>query len=327
MRLFSLQDEAGSDARQGAGAPGDSPPPKRRRRFGWVRLSLDRSAVLVVGFAAGLGVGLSFELRSETMPVVVAAPERPTAIPAPGNAAPAPARDDAASPSAIARVHQTGKVRVGVFGDSFGVGVWEALDHQLPRESGFEVLRFAKEATGFTQYHRLNLETRAREQLAADPVDIAVICFGANDAVPFYDAGREQPLMSEGWKRIVGERIDRFVAVARSTGATVYWLGLPAMRDAQLDASVQAMNAFYAEQMRRLNVPFLETRTRSVDEQGRYAAYLPDGKTGARKLMRTNDGLHMLGVGYQRITAGLASRVETLAQRMRSDAATGAAAQ
>lgn len=304
--------------REGAGTSHD-PRPRKRRRFGWVRLSLDRSAVLVVGFAAGLGVGLSFDLHrpAPALPLpTTSAPATPAAT-----VAPPPVRDAAASAAAIARVRQTGTVRVGVFGDSFGVGVWEALDRQLPRESGYAVLRFAKEATGFTQYNRLNLETRAREQLAADPVDIAVICFGANDAVPFYADRHPQPLLSDGWKRVVGERIDRFVAVARSTGASVYWLGLPAMRDPDLDASIQAMNAFYAEHMRALGVPFLETRSRSVDPQGRYAAYLPNEKTGARTLVRTNDGLHMLGVGYQRITAPLAGRIETLAGQMRKDGA------
>lgn len=324
MRYLSLQDEAGSDGREGAGSAREPAPPRRRRRLGWLPLAFDRSAVLVVGFVAGLGVGLSFEFhRAAPLP---AAPMSTAPSVAPAAAAPAPVRDDVASAAAIARVHQSGKVRIGVFGDSFGVGVWEALDHQLPRESGYDVLRFAKEATGFTQYHRLNLETRAHEQLAADPVDVAVICFGANDAVPFYAEGHEQALLSDGWKRVVGERIDRFVAVARSTGASVYWLGLPAMRDPGLDASIQAMNAFYAEHMRALGVPFLETRSRSVDEQGRYAAYLPDDKTGARKLVRTNDGLHMLGVGYQRITAPLAGRIEALAQKMRRDGATEAAA-
>lgn len=323
MRFLSLHDEAGSDIREGAGASHE-PRPHRRRRFGWVRLSLDRSAVLVVGFAAGIGVGLSFDMHRPA-PVVAAPAIAPVATVA--AAAPAaPVREQVPSAAAIARVRQTGKVHIGVFGDSFGVGVWEALDTQLPRESGYDVLRFAKEATGFTQYHRLNLESRAQEQLAADPVDIAVICFGANDAVPFYADGHEQALLSDGWKRVVGERIDRFVAVARSTGANVYWLGLPAMRDPSLDASIQAMNAFYAEHMRKLGVPFLETRSLSVDEQGRYSAYLPDDKTGARKLVRTNDGLHMLGVGYQRITAALAGRIETLAARMRRDGAAEAAA-
>lgn len=308
--------------REGAGASHD-PRPRKRRRFGWVRLSLDRSAVLVVGFAAGMGVGLSFDLHrsAPALPLPAASLPATSAAPPAPTVAPAPVRDAAASAAAIARVRQTGKVRVGVFGDSFGVGVWEALDRQLPRESGYAVLRFAKEATGFTQYNRLNLEARAREQLAADPVDIAVICFGANDAVPFYADGHAQPLLSDGWKRVVGERIDRFVAVARSTGASVYWLGLPAMRDPELDASIQAMNAFYAEHMRALGVPFLETRSRSVDAQGRYAAYLPNEKTGARMLVRTNDGLHMLGVGYQRITAPLAGRIGTLAAQMRRDGA------
>ncbi|WP_169804494.1 SGNH/GDSL hydrolase family protein [Sphingomonas pituitosa] len=301
------------------GAGGASPTGPARRFLHPARIVMDRGAVLAVGFVAGICVGISFDLRRPAPPPQPA----PVSVPVstPQSSPPLPA-EDAVDRRVVARVAQRGIVRVGVFGDSFGVGLWEALDHQLPRDKGFEVLRFAKEATGFTQYHRLNLEDRAREQLAADPVDVAVICFGANDAVPFYDAGHELPLLSEGWKRVVGERIDRFVAVTRSTGAAVYWVGLPAMRDARLDASIQAMNAFYAEHMRRLNVPFLETRSLSVDAEGRYAAYLPDDKTGARKLIRTNDGVHMLGVGYQHLTQGLASSIAAMRDKLRAGTGT-----
>ncbi len=294
------------------------------------RLLLDRTAVLVVGLVAGFAVGMSFDTPSAPVaptPVVLpdapGAPEVPGTAPAGPSSASAPATSGAVDPRVVDRVRAArGVVRIGVFGDSFGIGVWDGLYRQLPREQGYEVLRFGKEASGFTRYNVLNVEDRAREQLAKDPVDIAVISFGANDAIPFFADRAVQELMSPGWQRIVGERIDSFVATARSTGAQVYWIGLPAMRDPKMDANMQAMNAFYAAHMRRLGVPFFDTRALSVGPDGKYAAHLPDAK-GVPRLMRTPDGLHMIGIGYQRIAGPMIERIREQADAARTAAGTG----
>ena len=290
-------------------------------------------AVLVLGLIAGFVVGLSFagdgRIALPGSPTPVASPVPPVA---PGasltgtDAAPAPSATPVAAvrtidgpidPRVVARMKRDGVLRVGVFGDSFGNGIWDALYRQLPKEDGFEVLKFAKEATGFTRYRVLDLEQRAREQLAAQPVDAAVISFGANDNQAVFADGHLHPLMSDGWKQVIGDRIDAFVAAVRSTGAVVYWVGLPVMRDATLDAQMQAMDAFYADHMRRLGVPFLDSRPLTLDAEGKYNAYLPDLKTGKPVLMRTGDGLHMIGVGYQRLTNSVANDLRRYAERAR----------
>jgi hypothetical protein len=289
------------------------------------RLVADRTAVLFVGLVAGFAVGVSFQRPAAvTAPAVVAAQTgdaRPVPSPAP---LPAPTTPITIDPRVVARVKADGRIRIGVFGDSIGNGVFEALYYQLPRGQGYDVLRFSREATGFTRYHTLDLAAHARDQLARDPIDIAVISFGANDAQDMWEEGHLQPLLSEGWRRIVGDRLDRFVATARSTGATVYWIGLPVMRDPQMDATMQAMNAFYADHMRRLGVAFVDTRPLSVDATGHYNAYLPDAKTGRPALMRTGDGIHLIGVGYRRLTDGVATQIRAFAERARR--AAGAAA-
>lgn len=278
--------------------------------------------MLFVGLVAGFAVGVSFHAAPPvTVPAVVtpavtvAAPATPPAV-----VPVSPAAPSAIDPRVIARVKASGRLRVGVFGDSIGNGMFEALYYQLPRAEGYDVLRFSKEATGFTRYHTLDLAKHAQAQLARDPVDIAVISFGANDAQDMWEYGKLHPLLGESWRKIVGERLDRFVATARSTGATVYWIGLPVMRDAQMDATMQAMNAFYADHMRRLGVAFIDTRPLSVDAAGRYNAYLPDAKTGRPALMRTPDGIHLIGVGYRRLTAGVAEQVRAFATRARAAA-------
>lgn len=293
-------------------------------------------AVLVLGLIAGFVVGLSFagdgRIALPDAPASITSPVPPVAPgasstgtdPAPvAPVVPAVAARTVDGPidrQVIARVKRDGVLRVGVFGDSFGNGIWDALYRQLPRDDGFEVLKFAKEATGFTRYRVVDLEKRAREQLAAQPIDAAVISFGANDAQAVFADGHLHPLMSDGWKQVIGDRIDSYVKALRSTGAVVYWVGLPVMRDPQLDSDMQAMDAFYAEHMRRLGVPFLDSRPLTLDADGKYNAYLPDLKTGKPVLMRTGDGLHMIGVGYQRLTASVVTDLRRYAERVRREA-------
>ena len=285
----------------------------------------DRTAVLALGLVAGFAVGLSFNDGGRARVSGWVAPGGGDAAPQPAVAAALP--PDRSTPelgqavplAVVARVRASGRIRVGVFGDSFGNGVWGALYRQLPATQGFDVLQFSKEATGFTRYNRLDLTARAHEQLAAQPVDIAVICFGANDLQPLWKGIDIYPLLGTQWKAIVGPRIDAFVAAARSTGATVYWLGLPIVRDPTMDAQLRAMEAFYAEHLRRLGVPLLDTRAASVDASGHYNAHLPDAK-GHELLVREPDGLHMNGIGYDRVTAALAGRIRAQAARLRRQA-------
>lgn len=304
---------------------------------------VDRTAVLFLGVGVGTAMGYAFagDIARVISPES-AAPRTPPAAEAPAPAtggdvtgAAAPAKLAAAvppqgscvqecampfQPRLLATLARGEKVRVGVFGDSFGDGLWAALYHQLPSRDAFEVVKFSQQSTGFTRYQSLNLEEHLAEQIADKPVDIAVISFGANDTQGVMHKGRYAELLSAGWKEEIGARIDRYVGRLREQGAIVYWVGLPVMRKPSFDADIGAMNAFFAERMERLGVPFIETRSRSVDDSGAYTAYLPDPKTGAPRLMRANDGIHMSMKGYERLTEGLSQRIRRYISEARRQA-------
>ncbi len=239
-------------------------------------------------------------------------------------ATPAPVTPDSSAqdcalpfPVRLSQRLQAGKpITVGVFGDSFGDGIWAALYRRLAKDN-MKVLRLSQEGTGFTRYQTVNLERQAETQLKAEPVDVAVIIIGANDTEGLFDDAHEHAyaLMSPGWKAIYGARIERFVNLIRAQGAMVYWVGLPIMRKPGYDHDIAALQAFQAARMAALGAPFISTRDLSADGQGRFNLYLDDPATKAPKLMRANDGIHMTMAGYERLAGPLIDRIHAYLAR------------
>lgn len=284
-------------------------------------LLLDRTAVLFIGIAVGAAIGLAFLGGSSGGEAVASAP--------PPVAAPAQMAPSEAAPSECAvqfnrnltQALGAGQpVQIGVFGDSFGDGLWAALYRGFRGDDDFVVHQFSRQSTGFTRYRSLNIFEDISERLAEQSVDIAVLSFGANDTQGIYTGNSGAAFMSEEWQEIVGERVDAIVQLLRDQGAIVYWVGLPKMRRESFDAQIQQQNAFYAARMRQLGVPFIDTVPLSVDEDGNYAAYLNNPETGARTLARANDGIHMTGMGYGFLIHSLEQRIRGYVDSARAEA-------
>ena len=314
----------------------------------WLRILLDRTAVLFLGVAAGVAIGYAFGTGNETKEAVSLAPEaapvvapRSIAPPPPaGAAAPEaetpkgtvaePAENSAPSvdqPTAqiTGKVRDGGAIHIGVFGDSFGDGVYSALYRLLPPKAGYQVDKYSQPSTGFTRYRRLDLEQHDDQQINGQPLDVAVISFGANDAQGVCDGGHCGALMGKFWQRVIAARVESYVAMLRRHGAQVYWVGLPVMRDTAFDADARAMDEFYQNLMARLDVPYIDIRPLTADAQGQYQAYYLD-KDGTPRLLRAGDGVHMSMNGYIRVTKALAERIRaSVAAAKAGDADTGAA--
>ena len=280
-------------------------------------LLIDRTAVLFLGVAAGVAIGLAFAPQINQL--MGSAPSAMSAAPPIAKRAPtsAPVSALATPPAGLARaVAEHRPFRIGVFGDSFGDGLWAALYNQLPRREAFQVLRFSEQATGFTRYRQLNLQERLAEQLAEGPVDVAVISFGANDTQGVWDNGKAHALLSPGWKGVIGGRVTAYVKALQAQGAAVVWIGLPIMRDGEYDAQVDGMNRFYAALLADLDVDYVDSRALSADAQGRYAAHL-SGVDGQPFLARASDGIHMSVRGYARLTAVFSAQLRAHAREAR----------
>lgn len=258
---------------------------------------LDRTAVLFVGIAAGAAIGYAFLDGGDSGPAtkVAIAPSAEDQ----GQAAPKCAEEFALSPKLERALKERQPIDVGVFGDSFGDGIWAGLYNEFRDVENMIVHRFTKQSTGFTRYKSLNLLDTARDQLASQPVDLAVISFGANDTWDIWEEGKLMPYMSADWQRLIGDRVRDYIRQLEDSGAQVVWIGLPAMRKPAFNEQVIQMNEFNKKLMCELKVPFIDTRPKSLDDDGNYTETMQKGGEGPPIMARAGDGIHMTMTGYR----------------------------
>ncbi|MGZ9099025.1 MAG: SGNH/GDSL hydrolase family protein [Brevundimonas sp.] len=268
------------------------------------------TAVFVVGVLAGLALtpdGRAW-LRHPTVMLGDRAAASAPPSPAPAAAAPVVAPAVAAVTPLPARLAQ-GPLRIGVFGDSMADGLYAGLYRDLQGTPNVSVSKFSQVSTGLSRYDYVDIHAKTRAQLDEQPVDVAVLLFGTNDAQGIDTGGAVHPFGTDGWKAAYAARIDDLVALLRSRDVAVYWVGLPRMKRDSFDARMMLINGVVEARMQALGVPWIETTALTSNDAGGYEAYLPN-EAGRRVLMRANDGIHMSMAGYLRLSAPVAARLK-----------------
>lgn len=233
-----------------------------------------------------------------------ATPPGPVAAPVSAPAAPSPALTPLKARLAA------GQLRIGVFGDSMADGLWTALYRDLRDAPGVTVTKLSEVSTGLSRYDYVDIQAKTERQLREQPVDVAVVLFGTNDAQGISMDGHVYPFGSDEWKAAYGRRVTDLVALLRANDVAVYWVGLPRMKRASFDEKMSIINAVVEERMRALGVPYVPTVALTSNMDGDYEAYLPAGESQRRTLMRANDGIHMSMAGYLRIGSPVADRLK-----------------
>ena len=274
---------------------------------------VDRGAVLFVGIAVGAVLTLAFETGGKPLAGMVAQQRVAAPAPAPARGKGAACGDDfPLSRRVLTGLRANRPLRVGVMGDSFGDGIFAAAQGELEKREGFKVYQFSKEGTGFTRYQSLDVLKDVKGKLAQQPIDIAIIDFGANDTQGVRQDGHGAAYMTPHWQAIVGGRARALVGYLREQGVAVAWVGLPRMRKADYDQDIQAMNGFYAGLMCQLHVPFVNPVAASEDKEHHFAKELVDPVTKAPYVARADDGVHMSYHGYREIIRPVLTRIAAL---------------
>ncbi len=222
-------------------------------------------------------------------------------------------------------MHAGRTIEIGVFGDSYGDGIWWALTQQLRGDARFRLHQFSQRSTGFAGWADMTGDFRAR--LDSQPIDAAIISFGVNDTHEVNVGGHRATFLSDEWREVVGARLASVIGLLRERGVQVYWIGMPRMRRPEFETKIRALNGFYAQRMQALAVPFIDTVSATTDREGRFADHLVNPDTGQPMLARAGDGVHMSMNGYRLLTQGLARHLIRRATAAQAEASRQAAAQ
>ena len=105
---------------------------------------------------------------------------------------------------------------------------------------------------------------------------------------------------TDEWAELYGKRIDDLIAVLKSKGVPVLWVGLPAVRGPRATSEMSYLDDLYHAHADKAGVVYVDIWDGFVDENGRYAVQGPDFEGQTRRL-RSGDGVHFSKVGAEKL--------------------------
>ncbi|MBB6250608.1 SGNH/GDSL hydrolase family protein [Nitrospirillum iridis] len=214
-----------------------------------------------------------------------------------------PAAPQLASPSASATI--------SVYGDSLADGVWSGLYDRLKASPDTRLLRRSQLGAGLTRpdYVTWRAET-ARQIDEAGDGGYAIIMFGANDMQGVRDENRKGYLFkSPGWTNVYTQRIDWLLQTLKDHHVTTIWVGLPVMRKPETNEDAKFMTNLYETEVKKYGAVFLPLYQDYLDADGNFMQRIDDSRQKSQQL-RSDDGIHFTGYGYQLIASKVLTRVQ-----------------
>jgi hypothetical protein len=104
----------------------------------------------------------------------------------------------------------------------------------------------------------------------------------------------------ERWVELYTKKIEEMIAVMKSKGVPVLWVGLPAVRGTKATADMLFLDSLYRDAAGKAGITYVDVWDGFVDEAGRYLDRGPDFEGQPRKL-RSNDGVFFTRPGARKL--------------------------
>jgi uncharacterized protein len=104
----------------------------------------------------------------------------------------------------------------------------------------------------------------------------------------------------ERWVELYNKKIDEMIAVMKSKGVPVLWVGLPAIRGAKATSDALFLDSLYREGSAKAGITYVDVWDGFVDEAGRFMQQGPDFEGQIRRL-RSYDGVYFTKPGARKL--------------------------
>src|SRR5436305_9993944 len=128
-----------------------------------------------------------------------------------------------------------------------------------------------------------------------------------NDAAPLTspDKSTRSPngvyqFREERWVELYTKKIDEMIAILKSKGVPVLWVGLPSVRGAKATADMLFLDSLYRDAAAKAGITYVDVWEGFVDEAGRFVQQGPDFEGQIRRL-RSYDGVFFTRAGARKL--------------------------
>ena len=104
----------------------------------------------------------------------------------------------------------------------------------------------------------------------------------------------------ERWVTLYTKKIEEMIAVLKSKGVPVLWVGLPAVRGTKGTSDMLFLDALYRDVAGKMGVTYVDVWDGFVDEAGRFLQQGPDFEGQIRRL-RSGDGVYFTKAGARKL--------------------------
>ncbi len=198
---------------------------------------------------------------------------------------------------------------VYVLGDSLGVNVADGLSDAFSDRPEVSIVDRARDSSGLVRDDYYDWPKAATDLSAGkDKIDYVVVLLGINDLQPLKDGSETLDPLSEKWRELYGQRIDRIVAPFRAAHISVAWVGLPPMRSDRFNAQAAKLDEIYKDRAEKDGAKYIDVWDAFADQNGQYDAFGPN-IDGQRVKLRGVDGIHFTKAGSRKIAHFLEAEI------------------
>lgn len=211
----------------------------------------------------------------------------------------------AASPSRPVRLRTPTPdqpLRVYIGGDSVVEAVGASFSRMASATGVIDTTVEVRYATGLSRPDYFDWPARLRQRLAGSPrPEVVIVMVGANDLQAIRTPRGYAAVGTTAWLAEYRRRAAAAMRELAHSGADVYWVGQPIMRDRLLSRRMHELDEIFASEAEATKgITYVSTWSLLADRSGRYATYLPDA-SGTEIRVRTPDGVHLTPAGGDRV--------------------------
>jgi len=200
--------------------------------------------------------------------------------------------------------------RVLIIGDSIMYHLSRSLEVEGRRRDGVTTHSFTSLGSGISRLDVFDWFEKIRELSGGFRPDSAIVMLGANDHQPMKTAtGVVRPDTPE-WEAEYGRRVGEIMDTLHAGGAArVYWIALPDMRAAAVQAMIGIFNRIFGEQAaRRSFVTVIESKPVLSRNPGTFSPFVIQ-PTGMPLQVRDADGVHLNRDGADLLARHIAGQI------------------